>query len=194
MIQDNILYVMRHGETKDNVEKIITAQADSPLTPLGRRQGAEKGLLLRQLAGCLDSYIFVSSPLHRACVTMELALEAAGLGSHSYSTDPRLMEMSFGDWTKWREGDDRYAADQPSAHEKWDLQPPGGESQAMLHERVGHFVQSLTQCSVVVCHARVVCMVRSHVLGLSPEQTMLFQPKNGGLLCLSSLGETWLGG
>jgi broad specificity phosphatase PhoE len=193
MTEGNTIYAMRHGETEDNVSNIITAQADSPLTTLGRKQVAEKGRLLRQLVGDLDSIAFYSSPLHRACVTMEIARSAAGLAPQSYSTDPRLMEMNFGDWTKRREGEDRYGPELPSAHEKWDLQPPGGESQETVYFRVGQFMRSVTRDSIIVCHARIITMIRSHVLGLSPEQTMRCKPPNAGILHLSMGREAWLG-
>ena len=129
------LYVMRHGQTEDNVSAIITAQADSPLTALGREQAKTKGVLLRGLDIDLDRVAFIASPLHRACVTMELVRTAAGLSPLPYATDPRLMEMAFGAWTGRREGDDRMAPGEPSAHQQWDLCPPGGESQAMVYAR-----------------------------------------------------------
>jgi broad specificity phosphatase PhoE len=187
------LYVLRHGQTEDNVSNTITAQADSPLTALGREQAAGKGLALGELGIDLTSLAFIASPLHRACVTMELARAAATLSPLHYSTDPRLMEMNFGDWTKWREGDDRKGPGLPTAHEQWDLRPPGGESQHMVHTRVGRFLDTVTGDSVIVCHARVVCMLRSYLLDLSPEQTMRCKPHNAGLLRLSRGSETWIG-
>jgi broad specificity phosphatase PhoE len=193
MTDIKMLYVMRHGETEDNISKTITAQADSPLTTIGRKQAEDKGILLREFVGDLDSLAFVSSPLHRACVTMELAREAAGLGVQPYFTDQRLMEMDFGTWTKRQEGDDRIALGLPTAHEQWDQQPPGGESQAMVHSRVGHFLESVSCNSVIVCHARVLCMIRSHVLGLTPEETMRFKPPNAGFMRLSGIIEDWFG-
>jgi probable phosphoglycerate mutase len=193
MTDIKMLYVMRHGETEDNISKTITAQADSPLTILGRKQAVDKGILLREFVGDLDSLAFVSSPLHRTCVTMELARDAAGLAVQPYCTDQRLMEMDFGTWTKRLEGDDRIAPDSPTAHEQWDLQPPGGESQAMVYARAGHFLGSISCNSVIVCHARVLCMIRSHVLNLTPEETMRFEPPNAGFMRLSGLNEDWFG-
>jgi broad specificity phosphatase PhoE len=103
------------------------------------------------------------------------------------------MEMNFGRWTKLPEGDDRFGRNLPSAHEKWNLQPPDGESQAMVFARVGEFLETVKRDSVIVCHARVVTMIRSHVLGLSPEQTMHYEPPNAGFLRLANGEETLLG-
>jgi broad specificity phosphatase PhoE len=178
------LFAVRHGQTEDNVSQTITAQADSPLTALGRSQAKAKGPVLRELAD-LSSLVFISSPLHRACTTMELMREAAGLPALPYATDHRLQEMDFGDWTKQPEGTDRLTRNGPSAHELWTLVCPRGESQEMLHDRVGRFLGGLTGDSVIVCHARVVSMIRAHMLGLSPADTMRYEPSNAGVLRLA---------
>lgn len=183
--RDLTLYVIRHGQTEDNVSQTITAQADSPLTALGRAQARAKGPILRGLVDDLAALAFVASPLHRACVTMELMRESAGLPALPYVTDHRLQEMDFGDWTKLHEGDDRFVKGGPSAHEQWNLVCPNGESEAMVHERVGRFLESVRQDSVIVAHARVIAMLRSHVLGLSPAQTMEYEPSNAGVLRLA---------
>lgn len=192
MVESLTLYLMRHGETEDNVSNTITAQADSALTPRGHAQALEKGTIMKHLIKKQDTLTFMASPLHRACVTMELARTAAGLPARGYQTDARLMEMSFGDWTKRTEGDDRYEAGLPSAHEQWGLRPPNGESQEMVYARVGRFLNGLSGDSVISCHARVICMLRGHILGLSPEEIMRYQPSNAGILKLSKAEEVWL--
>ncbi|HEV2651340.1 MAG TPA: histidine phosphatase family protein [Rhizomicrobium sp.] len=181
--RDYTLFAVRHGETEDNVSQTITAQADSPLTALGRSQAKAKGPILRELAD-LSTLTFIASPLHRACMTMEMMREAAGLPALPYATDHRLQEMDFGDWTKKPEGTDRFTGDGPSAHELWTLVCPRGESQEMVYDRVGSFLESLKGDSVIVCHARVVSMIRAHALGLSQADTMRYEPSNAGVLRL----------
>ncbi|MBV9419112.1 MAG: histidine phosphatase family protein [Alphaproteobacteria bacterium] len=183
--RDLTLYVVRHGETEDNVSQTITAQADSPLTARGRAQGAAKGPILRALADDLATLAFIASPLHRACVTMELMRQGAGLSAVPYATDHRLQEMNFGDWTKLPEGEDRRVKGGPTAHTEWSLACPNGESEAMVHDRVGRFLQTLARDCVIVTHARVIAMIRSHVLDLSPAQTMEYEPSNAGVLRLA---------
>ena len=183
--RDLTLYAVRHGETEDNISQTITAQADSPLTVKGRAQAKAKGPVLRGLVDDFSAVVFIASPLHRACMTMEMMREAAGLAALPYATDHRLQEMDFGDWTKLHEGDDRLVKGGPTAHEQWTLQCPNGESEAMVHARVGRFLESLTRDSVIVAHARVVAMLRSHMLGLSPAETMSYEPSNAGVLRLA---------
>jgi len=63
----------------------------------------------------------------------------------------------------------------------------------MVHMRVGNFLESVSRDSVIICHARVLCMIRSHVLNLTPEETMRFEPPNVGIERLSGINEDWFG-
>src|SRR5277367_6188709 len=134
------LYVLRHGECEHNVEGRLASTDDSPLTAKGRAQARANGKLLKDLVGDFGAYEFFASSLHRTCMTMELAREAAGLPPTGYRADHRLMEMDCGDqiWLRWSdipaEDHARYRAD------PWHLARPGGESQAQVYARVGNFL------------------------------------------------------
>src|SRR5450755_4701171 len=92
------VYYIRHGETDWNVAGRLQGRRDVPLNARGRAQGSHCGEILRGLfardnrdpAG-LD---YVSSPLARACQTMELARAALGLGAQGYRREPRLVEIA----------------------------------------------------------------------------------------------------
>ena len=97
-----ILYYIRHGETDWNAGRRLQGQADTPLNAAGEAQAQRCGKILRKILalreqppGELD---YVSSPQSRARVTMELIRAALGLEPGGYRVDPRLIEMSFGDW------------------------------------------------------------------------------------------------
>ncbi len=49
-LRDLTLYVIRHGECQANVEGRNGGQNDTPLTERGRRQAAENGRLLKEIA------------------------------------------------------------------------------------------------------------------------------------------------
>lgn len=38
------IYIIRHGETQSNIDKLVQGQTDSPLTPLGKTQVSQKNL------------------------------------------------------------------------------------------------------------------------------------------------------
>jgi broad specificity phosphatase PhoE len=187
------LYVLRHGECEHNVEGRLASQDDSPLTAKGRDQARANGRLLKELAGDLSRFDFFASSLHRTCATMELAREAAGLPPTGYRADHRLMEMNCGDqiWLRWQDIPDEdhaaYRAD------PWYYARPGGENQAMVYERVGHFLETLTRDAIIVTHQIPVRIIRAHYLGLTPKDAVRYEQPHAGIMRLSAGTETHFG-
>lgn len=86
------LYLVRHGETIDNVNKIMQGQTQGMLTPEGERQA-------RQLASRLADIhfdFFVSSDLKRAIDTCRIIAEGRGM---EVLTTPLLRERDWGGFT-----------------------------------------------------------------------------------------------
>ena len=74
------LYLIRHGETDWNAERLLQGRRDIPLNSLGKLQAAESGLCLKWLllpSACVD---FIASPLARTRETMEIVRQQLGLG------------------------------------------------------------------------------------------------------------------
>ncbi|HXC53914.1 MAG TPA: histidine phosphatase family protein [Rhizomicrobium sp.] len=190
-LRDLTLYVVRHGECEHNVEGRYAGWDDSPLTAAGRAQALANGALLAEVAGDLAALDFVASPTHRACVTMELARAAAGLPATGYRSDRRLMEMDYGDHSGRAIAEIRALPDYAAyRHGPWAHVRPGGESQAVLHARVGAFLATLRRDTVLVGHAGSVRMIRGHVLGLTPAQILDHRPPHAGVIRLAAGSET----
>ena len=153
------IYYIRHGETDWNVEGRLQGQHDVPLNGRGRAQGAHCGEILRDLfardgrdPASLD---YVSSPLSRARQTMELARPALGLKPDGYRTEPRLIEICFGQWEGFTIAQLRTRDPQRIAareHDKWHFEPPGGESYEKMSARMRDWYQGLRRDSVVTAH------------------------------------------
>lgn len=191
--RDLALYVLRHGECEHNVDGRLASQDDSPLTAEGREQARRNGRLLKELAGDLADFDFFASSLHRTCATMELAREAAGLPPTGYRADHRLMEMHCGDqiWLRWQDIPD---ADHASyAADPWHHVRPGGESQAMVFDRVGHFLATLSRPSIIVTHQIPARLIRAHYLGLTPDDAVRYQQPHAGIMRLAGGTETYFG-
>lgn len=190
-----ILYVLRHGETENNVERRITSQHDSALTGKGRAQAAENGRLLRSLVPDLTALHFVSSTLGRACETMRIARTAAGLDPDGFATDARLIEANFGDWTGLtvEEMLERRAREAAFDRDPWHFRMPNGESRADVHERVAGFMSSIRRDTVVVGHAGSVVMIRGIRLGLSRDEIMRLEPRNAGIVVIEGNRERGVG-
>ena len=153
------VYYMRHGETDWNVAGRLQGRRDTALNARGRAQAMHCGEVLRDLferdgrdPNTLD---YVSSPLARARLTMELARTALDIAADGYRVDEALAEISFGDWegftiAQLRERDPQRLA--AREHDKWHFLPPGGESYQMVGARMHDWYRALTRDVVVTAH------------------------------------------
>ncbi|HEX2511854.1 MAG TPA: histidine phosphatase family protein [Xanthobacteraceae bacterium] len=172
-----VLYYIRHGETDWNAEHRLQGQADTPLNAAGERQAQRCGKILQKLFKLHErdpaDLDYVSSPLSRARVTMELIRTALGLDPAGYRIDPRLIEMSFGEW----DGLDFAALQTQQAaalalrqQDPWRFVPPGGESYEQLLPRIRDWHVEVKRDTVVSAH---LCTARALLvhLGLEPRAT-----------------------
>ena len=158
------IYYIRHGETDWNVAGRLQGRRNVPLNARGRAQASHCGDIMRELfapsgrnSADLD---YVSSPLGRARETMELVRATLGLSPNGYRLEPRLAEISFGDWEGFTiaqlhtRDPERIAARE---HDKWHFVPPGGESYKIVSNRVSEWYDSLTRDTVAVAHGGTAC-------------------------------------
>jgi broad specificity phosphatase PhoE len=153
------LYYVRHGLTDWNAVGRLQGHRDVPLNQTGRAQATRCGQILgdmfaREGRSAAD-FDYVSSPLSRARETMEIMRAALGIAPAGFGIEPRLSEISFGEWegltyaeVMLREPDvvARREAD------KWEFRPPGGENYRQLALRVGAWCATLKRDTVVSAH------------------------------------------
>ena len=130
------LYLMRHGQTLFNVQKVDQGASDAPLTHLGVAQARAAGDHLAQI-GVAPDHVFCS-PYERTCdttetVTSRLAADGAPL---PYERIWGLREFSFGVY----EGKDSYL--NPSLPFEEKFVPFGGDAQQAVADRM---VATLTE-------------------------------------------------
>ena len=126
-----ILYIVRHGQTKWNVQKRLQGASDTDLN--------ENGIALAKVTGeALKEVPFsccFTSPLKRARDTAELVLGERKNSVPVYPDD-RIREISFGVW----EGQDSTLLPQEMLdnffHHPEKYQPPQGGDQRLL---AGHY-------------------------------------------------------
>jgi broad specificity phosphatase PhoE len=194
------LIFIRHGETDWNVERRLQGQHDIPLNGRGRDQASAAGRAVRKLLGedfeqRAAALAFVASPLSRATETMERVRLAMGLPATPYATDDRLKELSFGRWEglTWPEvkARDPWAA-RAREGDKWTFQPPGGESYAMLAERLRPWLDALTGEAVVVAHGGVARALMAVVAGISVATAPKSEVHQGRVLLFEKGACRWL--
>lgn len=86
------IYVVRHGETRSNVEGRLQGQSNDELNENGVRLAAVTGQGMRGIH--FDECI--TSPLIRAADTAKIILRESGNGDTPVLFDDRLKEISFG--------------------------------------------------------------------------------------------------
>lgn len=167
-----MIYLVRHGQTQFNAERRQQGRLDSPLTALGRSQAAAVGRLLQDLVGKPAGWRLVSSPLGRALDTARIIGERLGL---PVETDPRVIEVSFGQWDGRLR--DELAAEHPDvfARKDWQFSAPGGETYEDVHARVADWLSSLPaepeRKVIVVSHGGAGRLLRGAFMGLSRQDT-----------------------
>ena len=184
MLPDGVRLIhIRHGQTDWNVEGRLQGQLDIPLNDTGRGQAARNGRVLaeRLAADGVDpaSLAYIASPLGRATETMRFVRNALGLDD-TFPTDPRLMEITFGEWTG-----STYAELRASGHEaqvrarkkdKWSFRPPGAETYAELAQRVAGWLETVDRDTIAVAHGGVFRVLNGLLLGMPWHEVPSVEP------------------
>lgn len=155
------IFFVRHGQTDWNAEGRLQGQADTPLNETGREQAAGNGRKLLELVKDPAAIDFVASPLSRTRETMEILRAAMGLDPKAYRTDPRLVELHFGDWQGHTYDELELVDPGCSARrdaDKWHFVPPGeaAESYEMLSARIRSWFQEVSRDTICVTHGGVI--------------------------------------
>jgi probable phosphoglycerate mutase len=192
---------VRHGETPYNAEGRLQGQRDIPLNGKGREQASAVGRILSRqmpddIARLEAAGAFYASPLMRTRQTMELARAAMGLDPQRYQTSPTLMELTFGDWEglTWPEVEKRDPVGARARDaDKWNFEPPRGESYAMLVERVRPWLEARQGDCFVASHggvARAFMVILGGVSRVAAENANIWQ---GRALVFDKGAFRWIG-
>jgi probable phosphoglycerate mutase len=189
------IYFIRHGETDWNVEGRLQGQKDIPLNDVGRVQAEEAGRRLQALVPHVEDLDYVASPMLRTRETMERMREAMGLYPDYYRLDERLIELTFGAWEglTWKEV--RKLEPQLASlreQDKWNYAPPGGgESYAMLADRVRPILDDLTRDTALVAHGGVARAFLAVACGVSTRHAASIDIWQGKILVIEGRNHRW---
>ena len=170
------LYLVRHGETEDNVRQIMQGQTQGCLTEHGRQQAAEVRDQMRQLA--VDAV--VASDLRRSIQTATIIADPHGLPVVS---TPLLRERDWGSFTG------RYIPDLKD--EVW---PDDIETLDCLLQRAQRFLEYIVtnykgQTVVAVGHGIVNKAIQAVFFRKPMNQVQRMANAEVRMLCLSTSAE-----
>lgn len=183
------VYLLRHGQTDWNRDRICMGQSDIPLNALGRAQAR---LAAERLRDCPISHIY-SSDLQRTVETARPLAEALGL---RIETDAGFRELDYGTWQGIPQDElpKRYPdAFREDRHlDPLKFHPDGGERVQDLYERVTDAFERIVDdhpsaSLAVVAHGGVVRCIANAVLGRGAHASdgtfysLGFAVSNGGV-------------
>ena len=190
------IYFIRHGETNWNREARLQGQRDIPLNDLGRKQAADVARHLSDFAGeKARSLPWMVSPLRRTMETMAIARRTLGLPETGYRVDERLREVGFGQWEglTWKDvRKNNPAGAKGRAENKWGFVPPGGESYAILRERVQPVLDEIDHEVIMVAHGGVARTMLVSLTGMDTQEATVVDIWQGRLLVFEAGGAYWV--
>lgn len=165
------IYLLRHGQTELNAERRMQGHCDSPLTEQGVAQARAMGATLREHITAPHEWKVLASPLGRAQQTARLVCAELGIAVTNIALDPRLIEVSFGEWER-RQVDllhTQYPALATQAD--WHFNAPGCEPYAAVVARIEAWLADaqLPAQLIVVAHGLLGRILRGIYAGLHHE-------------------------
>lgn len=168
------ILLVRHGETHWNRQKRVQGHGDSPLTLKGIGQARAYGEAIARLTQGEQDWRLIVSPLPRCVQTAAILCEAAGFDFAAVAFDPRLREVSTGDYSG------RLKAELPpdfmdgSGVESWFFRCPGGESHLDVRQRLSSWLdeRQAGEKLVVVSHGVSGRVLRGLYAGLDDARAL----------------------
>lgn len=175
------LVLVRHGQSKWNLENRFTGWVDVDLTAKGEDEARSAG---QRLTGLHFDQAFCSV-LTRAKRTLDYILTETGQSDCSITCDAALNERMYGDLQGLNKDETvaRFGAEQVHQWRRsYDIPPPGGESLKDTADRVIPYYEARIapllrsgQNILVVAHGNSLRALVMALEGLSPEQILQFE-------------------
>jgi 2,3-bisphosphoglycerate-dependent phosphoglycerate mutase len=140
---ENVLVLVRHGESEWNKLNLFTGWRDPDLTETGIEEAHRAGVLLKKEANVFD--IAFTSALKRAQHTLDIILDELGQKGLEIVRDQALNERHYGDLCGLNKDDARKKWGEEQVHiwrRSYDVPPPGGESLKDTAARVLPYYES----------------------------------------------------
>ncbi|MGA7261018.1 MAG: HAD-IA family hydrolase [Stellaceae bacterium] len=170
---DAEIYLVRHGETEWNAQGRFQGCLDSPLTPNGREQARQFGMLLARVLNGYRGVTMHVSPLGRACETAEIVRKYVLVAAPI--REPRIREVTIGSWdglthedidAGWPgmlHGSDRF---------NWYFRAPNGEAYDQAVHRVVTWLAEVQGTVIAVSHGLTGRLIRGAYLGLPRREAL----------------------
>lgn len=172
------IYLVRHGETEENKNKLYYGKLDVSLNESGRAQALKASETLREI----NFDRVYTSERSRTKETASLILNGK---SNTFIIDNRINEMDFGEFEgkDYKEIQKLYPEEYEAWNNNWkEVSVPGGESYIKVYKRVEKFMEELLNQNnenvLVVTHGGIIRTIFCYVLGGNLDNFWRFSSKN----------------
>ncbi|WP_336636653.1 histidine phosphatase family protein [Lysinibacillus fusiformis] len=172
-----MIYLLRHGETEYNTQGRYQGQLDSPLTVLGREQVQQNARMLKTFIGHAHDWKIISSPLGRAVESTEILCETIGYDYNKVEFDQRLTEVAVGQWAGLKMSDIQQTWPDLLTNTdafNWYFHAPDGESYEAVVSRLSSWLNEIQHYPkvVVVSHGLTGRILRGIYARLHKEDAL----------------------
>ena len=194
----NKLVLLRHGQSRWNLENKFTGWRDVPLTEKGIQEAKNAGLLIKKNKIIIDRVF--SSVLERANKTAEIAITEAGINSLidgenvNYTKNEKLNERDYGDLVGLNKAEtaERFGKEQVHIWRRsYEVPPPNGESLKDVVSRVSPYFENEIEPLImdnknilIVAHGNSLRAILIKVGLYKPKEISSIELPTGSPLCL----------
>jgi isoleucyl-tRNA synthetase len=170
----NKYFVMRHGESENNVLNLCSSKPEiNHLTEKGRQQVSETATDLKKKKITL----IYASPFLRARESAEIIADKVGFPKDKIIYDDRLHEEDFGEFTEM--SCDHVAQNGKGKNWDFDTKMKGGESYQDVKKRFGDFLYEIdkkhqNETILVVSHGIAVEAIPTIIDGLNKKDSLKY--------------------
>lgn len=175
------IYLLRHGQTEENIKGSYYGNLDISLNEIGISQGKKAKDFFNGIK--LDK-VYVSGKRR----TFEMAKLVLGQAKIEILQDNRINETNFGDFEgkTYEEIKELYPEECMCWQNNWkEFVPPNGESYTKLCERVKSFMEHIKklECdNILICtHSGVIRAIYCYVMNENMDLFWNFSCKNGDI-------------
>ena len=189
------IILVRHGQTKWNVEGRYQGRLNSDLTEKGKEQAKENALKLAKVLDNKEPFKFFSSPLGRAKESAYIICDTLGIDKSKVIFDERISEFDYGIFEGKTKDECKKEYAQVLADReanKWSYTIENGESYILVTKRLKLWLESISneKLVVMVAHEMVNRALRGIYCNLDSSSMLLLRQANDVVIKLENSKES----
>ena len=184
------LFLIRHGESENNLYRLYSGQCNPKLTKLGR----EQAIAIRPILEKIDFDAVYSSDLSRAMETCELAMPGVKPIITKNIREIAIGSLESQPYYEPKGDNDEFYIELQKNRYNFDYSPYGGENFDDAVKRFKEFLKELEtkqyENVAAFCHAAIIQIITCHILSAVFDRDAVHCP-NCAINVLEFDGKKW---